>query len=101
MDGCAEVRQRHRTIIAFHQDEHGDWVADLACGHTQHMRHNPPWIERPWVMTPEGRQHHLGGRLECRQCATAEGRPGERAMTDGGVDHATGEESTDRRGDDA
>jgi hypothetical protein len=65
------------------------------------MRHNPPWIERPWIMTAEGRQNHLGGRLECRQCAAAEGPPGERTVTDGGVHHTTGEGSTDKRGDDA
>lgn len=44
-----------RRIIGFHQDEHDDWVADLECGHTQHVRHDPPWQNRPWVVTPEGR----------------------------------------------
>jgi hypothetical protein len=64
-----------RTIIAFHQDDQGDWVADLACGHTQHVRHNPPWVERPWVTTAAGRQKRLGSAVECRQCE-AEGRIG-------------------------
>ncbi|HYA38463.1 MAG TPA: DUF3565 domain-containing protein [Candidatus Methylomirabilis sp.] len=32
-----------RRIAGFHEDEHGDWVADLQCGHGQHMRHSPPW----------------------------------------------------------
>ncbi|PYU03922.1 MAG: hypothetical protein DMG34_11865 [Acidobacteria bacterium] len=31
-----------RKILGFHQDEHRDWVADLECGHTRHVRHNPP-----------------------------------------------------------
>jgi len=35
----------------FHQDEDSDWVAALECGHSQHVRHDPPWMERPWVLT--------------------------------------------------
>ncbi|MHB8534783.1 MAG: DUF3565 domain-containing protein [Sulfuricaulis sp.] len=57
-----------RIITGFHQDEHGDWVADLECGHTQHVRHNPPWTNRPWVVTPEGRARHLGRTLRCKKC---------------------------------
>ena len=57
-----------RAIIDFHQDEHQDWVADLECGHTQHVRHQPPWQERPWVITTEGRQSHLGQTLLCKKC---------------------------------
>jgi Protein of unknown function (DUF3565) len=83
MDRCEEVRPRHRTIIAFHQDDQGDWVADLACGHTQHMRHNPPWIKRPWVITAEGRQSRLGDTLDCCQCQVAERSTGETTMADG------------------
>src|SRR5205085_9463290 len=49
-----------RSIIGFHQDEQGHWVADLQCGHTQHVRHDPPWQNRPWVVTPEGRAAFLG-----------------------------------------
>jgi hypothetical protein len=101
MDGCEEVGQRHRTIIAFHQDDQGDWVADLTCGHTQHMRHNPPWIERPWVMTPEGRQNHLGGTLDCRQCAAEERSTGERTIADASLDNASGEERAYKCGGDA
>jgi len=57
-----------QKIIGFHQDEQGDWVADLECGHTQHVRHNPPWITRPWVSTIEGRDSRLGTRLICKLC---------------------------------
>jgi hypothetical protein len=57
-----------RKIVGFHQDEQSDWVADLECGHTQHVRHNPPWEERTWVITPEGRKSHLGRALLCRVC---------------------------------
>lgn len=58
----------NRKIIAFYQDEKAHWVADLACGHTQHVRHDPPWSERPWVLTPEGRQERLGLELNCVKC---------------------------------
>ena len=57
-----------RAIVGFFQDEAADWVARLACGHHQHVRHNPPWTLRPWVVTPEGRAACLGARLACRKC---------------------------------
>jgi hypothetical protein len=57
-----------RSIIALHQDELGNWVIDLECGHTQHVRHDPPWVERPWVTTSDGRQNRIGTTLKCRQC---------------------------------
>jgi hypothetical protein len=63
-----------QTIVGFHQDEQDDWVADLACGHTQHVRHRPPWELRPWVTTEEGRQAHLGLVLQCRKCDEESGR---------------------------
>ncbi|HVW84309.1 MAG TPA: DUF3565 domain-containing protein [Bryobacteraceae bacterium] len=58
-----------RRIIGFHQDDQGHWVADLECGHTQHVRHDPPWTVRTWVTTPEGRAGFLGHELECVDCA--------------------------------
>lgn len=62
-----------RKIVSFHQDDEQHWVARLECGHNQHVRHNPPWINRPWVVTPEGRQAALGAELACKKCD--EGRP--------------------------
>jgi len=44
-----------KRIVGFHQDEERHWVAELECGHMQHVRHQLPWINRPWVVTPEGR----------------------------------------------
>ena len=44
-----------RRIAGFHQDEERHWVAGLECGHTQHVRHDPPWVNRPWVTSAEGR----------------------------------------------
>ena len=61
-----------RAIIGFHKDENDDWVADLDCGHTQHVRHRPPWQNREWVMTEEGREEFLGHPLNCKKCDDAE-----------------------------
>lgn len=57
-----------QPIVGYHQDEQGDWVADLACGHGQHVRHQPPFINRPWVLTVTGREQHLGTDLNCKKC---------------------------------
>lgn len=57
-----------QPIIGFHQDEHGDWVAELACFHGQHVRHQPPFINRPWVASVDGRQAMLGHCLNCVRC---------------------------------
>ena len=57
-----------QSITGFHLDEEQDWVAELACGHFQHVRHNPPWIQRPWVVTEAGRAGALGQRLQCKKC---------------------------------
>ena len=59
------VKQR---IIGYHQDAEHHWVAELECGHDQHVRHDPPWTNRRWVTTPEGRERHLGQTLMCKKC---------------------------------
>ena len=58
----------HRAIDAFKTDEHGDWVAFLSCGHRQHVRHQPPFFDRPWVTTKQGRREKVGELLNCVQC---------------------------------
>lgn len=58
-------------------------MADLACGHTRHVRHNPPWINRPWVTSADGRKSVLGKRVTCKTCAEEAGEtvpPGSTAM---------------------
>ena len=57
-----------RAIVGYHQDDEGHWVADLECGHTQHVRHDPPWQVRSWVATESGRASFLGTILECVRC---------------------------------
>lgn len=61
-----------RLITGFHRDEAGDWVAELDCCHNQHTRHKPPFFNRPWVETAEGRQGMLGTPLDCVRCDALE-----------------------------
>ena len=57
-----------RKIIGFHLDDEHHWVADLECGHGQHVRHDPPWQVREWVTTEAGRASRIGLELECLKC---------------------------------
>ena len=57
-----------RRITGFHQDGENHWVAELECGHPQHVRHNPPWEVRPWVLSEATRQEKIGAELECARC---------------------------------
>lgn len=57
-----------QKIISFDQDEAGDWRAELACGHFQHVRHKPPLIVRDWVLTAKGRHEKIGALLDCKKC---------------------------------
>ena len=55
-------------IVGYLQDEIGDWVAKLECQHNQHIRHNPPLVSRPWVLTMAGRREFIGAELNCKKC---------------------------------
>lgn len=57
-----------QKITGFHQDDQSHWVAELACGHTQHVRHDPPWQIRPWIETAGGRAAKIGHMLPCKKC---------------------------------
>jgi tellurite resistance-related uncharacterized protein len=57
-----------RAMLGFHEDAEGHWVAELACGHSQHVRHQPPFTLRPWVLTAEGRADRVGQQLDCPLC---------------------------------
>lgn len=61
-----------RRIVGFHADDEGDWVAELGCGHRQHVRHRPPFQVRPWVVDAEGRAGRVGTSLPCVPCDRAE-----------------------------
>ena len=58
----------NRKICGFYKDEHDDWVATLECHHDQHVRHNPPFTNRPLVESDEGRAAMLGVELNCVRC---------------------------------
>jgi hypothetical protein len=73
-----------RAIVGFEVDDVGDWVALLDCGHRQHVRHRPPWQERPWVLTPEGREGRIGSFLECKACDEESEQGSEQRSEQGG-----------------
>ncbi|TEW44855.1 DUF3565 domain-containing protein [Psychromonas algicola] len=57
-----------QAIVGFHTDQENHWVVQLECSHFQHVRHNPPWMNRLWVTTHEGREAMLGYQLNCVKC---------------------------------
>jgi tellurite resistance-related uncharacterized protein len=61
-----------RAIVAYHRDEEDHWVAELDCGHNQHVRHQPPFFNRPWTQSREGRDGMLGEKLNCVRCDALE-----------------------------
>ncbi|MDE3735689.1 MULTISPECIES: DUF3565 domain-containing protein [Pseudomonas] len=65
-DPNADGRPR---LVGYRQDEDGHWVAVLSCGHTQHLRHQPPWQSRAWVLDPAQRAAQLGRLFPCGWCA--------------------------------
>ena len=69
-----------RKITGFHTDDAGDWIAELACLHGQHVRHRPPFQDRPWVTTEAGRAGRIGTDLDCPLCDRAE-LPGDLSVT--------------------
>lgn len=60
-----------REIIGMHRDEEGAWVAELRCGHPQHLRHDPPFENGPWLDSDEGLRSKLGATLDCAFCEMA------------------------------
>lgn len=72
-----------RTIIGFRQDDEGHWIAELSCGHRQHVRHTPPWMNRPWVLTAAGRAERLGLEMDCRACDEASDEASEAPSDEG------------------
>jgi len=62
----------HRQIEGFHQDDLGDWVADLVCGHGQHVRHRPPFQLRPWILDSSSREERIASILDCHLCDAGE-----------------------------
>ena len=61
-----------RLIVGFHADDAGEWVAELACRHSQHVRHRPPFRLAPWVLDHHERNARIGTPLDCPLCDRAE-----------------------------
>ncbi|MDG2223630.1 MAG: DUF3565 domain-containing protein [Rubripirellula sp.] len=59
---------RQQPITGFHRDTEDHWVAQLACGHNQHVRHDPPLVRRFWTQSKNGRTSMLGYDLPCKKC---------------------------------
>lgn len=57
-----------RAMLSFQKDAEGHWLARLSCGHTQHVRHQPPFTLRPWTLSEEGRAARIGQELDCPLC---------------------------------
>ncbi|MDA9856827.1 DUF3565 domain-containing protein [Rubripirellula sp.] len=57
-----------QRIIGSHRENVRHWGAQLACGHNQHVRHDPPLVHRPWTQTHNGGASMLGYLLDCEKC---------------------------------
>jgi hypothetical protein len=68
MKAQRQLQGSPRKIVGFHLDEKLDWVAELECGHRQYVRRDPPWTDRHWTTTSEGRMAHIGLELNCLAC---------------------------------
>ncbi|MBA1201928.1 DUF3565 domain-containing protein [Pseudomonas capeferrum] len=69
---CERASENARPVSrvqGFHRDAEGHWVVELSCGHTQHLRHQPPWQARPWVLDPRQRDERIGQPFACGWCA--------------------------------
>lgn len=58
----------HLRVVPFEEpwlalDDHVDWIVALECGHGQHVRHEPPLVTRPWVLTAQDRVSMLAAPL--------------------------------------
>jgi tellurite resistance-related uncharacterized protein len=57
-----------RTVTSFRLDAEQHWVAVLDCGHGRHVRHDPPLVEREWVLDEAQRDAKRGSSLDCKRC---------------------------------
>lgn len=60
--------QPQARIVAFSQEEAGVWVAQLECGHSRHVRHEPPFKLAAWVTEASERAQRIGTALTCALC---------------------------------
>lgn len=62
------IESESQPITGYHRDDESHWVAQLACGHNQHVRHDPPLVRRDWTQSAEGRRSMIGHELQCKKC---------------------------------
>lgn len=65
------MQSANSKVLDLRQDEEQHWVAVLSCGHTQHLRHQPPWQNRYWLLDPQQRNAKIGQPFVCGWCAAA------------------------------
>jgi tellurite resistance-related uncharacterized protein len=65
------VIEVERTITGFRLDALGEWIAELDCGHDQHIRHRPPFEIRPWIRSAKERLARLESKRDCPLCDRA------------------------------
>ena len=61
-----------RRIIGFRLDDRGEWIADLSCLHSQHVRDQPAFRDHGWVLTEAGRAARVGTEIACPLCDRTE-----------------------------
>ena len=61
-----------RAMVGFRRDDEGDWIAELACLHSQHIRHDPPFWDAAWIEDDDERARRVGQPLDCPLCDRAE-----------------------------
>jgi hypothetical protein len=59
----AALKPVERLIVGFRRDEHEEWLAELSCGHTQHVRHRPPLCD-----VEAGGETACSAHLVCPEC---------------------------------
>ena len=57
-----------RSITGFLPDGSDGWQAELICLHRHPIRHRPPFHQRAWVTSEQGRTEHLGTLIDCEEC---------------------------------
>ncbi len=57
-----------RTIESLRRESEHAVVLRLGCGHTRHVRHNPPLSDHPWVVDQAASAEKVGQAIECGAC---------------------------------
>ncbi|ART79215.1 DUF3565 domain-containing protein [Oceanisphaera avium] len=61
-------RLTKQPILAFYSSKGEQWRVELRCGHHQLLTHQPPFHQRPWLLSPALRHAMVGCWLPCKEC---------------------------------